>query len=108
MRALLLVVALVVSLAASVTGCDTACPLGLAEGVLIREGDALVLQGSDGDTVVVDWPSGNDVRDDGGTLVLVEWLGSVKAREGDKIQVGGGTRDDGSVQACGGVVVVSR
>jgi hypothetical protein len=104
---MVLVVTLVVSLAAT-AGCNTACPVGLAEGVLIREGDALVLQGMNGDTVVVDWPSGYRVQDDGGTLVLVDWLGGVKAREGDKIQVGGGTGNDGVVPACGNVVVVSR
>jgi hypothetical protein len=76
--------------------------------VLVREGDALVLQGTNGDTVVVDWPSGYGVRNDGGALVLVERLGGVKAREGDKVQFGGGTRDDGSVYGCGDVVVVSR
>jgi hypothetical protein len=108
LRTSLLTVVLVASLAASVAGCNTACPLGLAEGVLVREGDTLVLQGTNGDTMGVHWPSGYGVRDDGGTLVLVDWLGGVKAREGDRIQVGGGARDDGSVDACGDVVVVPR
>jgi hypothetical protein len=101
-------VALVASLAASVAGCETACPLALADGVLVREGDALVLQGTNGDTEVVHWPSGYRVRDDGGTLVLVDWLGGVKAREGDRIQVGGGVGTDEVFRGCGDVLVVPR
>jgi hypothetical protein len=44
---------------------------------------------------------------DGDTLVLADRFGSIKAREGDKIGVGGGVGVDGLFRACGDVWTVS-
>ena len=45
------------------------------------------------------------VRDDGGELVLTDVLGTVKAREGDVVGIGGSSTDDGSWVACGDITV---
>lgn len=105
MRALMLAAALLVVLSATTAGCETSCPLALAEGVLVREGDALVLGDGSGNTQTVVWPSGYGVREDNGILVLVDWIGNVKAREGDRIRAGGGVGTDGLFHACGDVTV---
>jgi hypothetical protein len=74
--------------------------------VLATEGDSLVLRASTGDTIRVVWPSGYRVQQDGGKPVLVDWLGSVKARDGDHIQATGGLGTDDRFHACTDVVVV--
>ena len=53
------------------------------------------------------WPSGYRVRVDGDTLVLADRFGTIKARQGDTIEVGGGVGDDGLFRACGDVWTVS-
>jgi hypothetical protein len=105
MRALMLAAALLVGLPATTAGCTTSCPTALAEGVLVREGGALVLGDQDGNTQTVVWPSGYGVREDDGILLLVDWIGNVKAREGDRVRAGGGVGTDGLFHACGEVTV---
>ena len=47
------------------------------------------------------WPTGLGVRRDGDAPVVADFFGSVKAREGDFVQVGGAEAEDGVWRACG-------
>jgi hypothetical protein len=107
MKAVLAAVALALSIVGSAAGCEMACPTALAEGVLVADGTNLVLEAPSGERNTVVWPSGYSVRADADKLVLVDRFGSVKAREGDKIGVGGGVGVDGLFRACGDVWTVS-
>jgi len=96
---------------ALVTGGCTGCRTALLEGVLASDGGTLGVRGSDGQVGSVRWPEGvfgYAVRRDGDRLALTDVLGRVVAREGDRIQVGGGDNPDGSFGGCGNVIVVSR
>ena len=95
-------VALLAPAAAACTGCPTA----LADGVLVGEGKTLVLRATTGETSRIVWPTGYSIREDSGKLLLVDWLGSVKAREGDHIQATGGLGSDDLFHACTDVIVV--
>jgi hypothetical protein len=107
MRPVLATAVLALSIVSSVSGCEMACPLGLAEGVLVADGKNLVLEAPTGQRNAVVWPSGYSVRADGDTLVLADVFGSIKAREGDRIGTGGGVGDDGVLRACGDVWTIS-
>ena len=107
MKAVLAAAALALSIVSSVSGCEMGCPTGLAEGVLVADGTNLVLEAPTGQRNTVVWPSGYSVRADGDTLVLVDRFGTIKAREGDKVGVGGGVGVDGLFRACGDVWTVS-
>jgi hypothetical protein len=107
MKAALAAAALALSVVSSVSGCEMACPLALAEGVLVADGKNLVLESPTGLRTTVVWPSGYSVGGDGDKLVLTDLFGSVKAREGDKIGVGGGVGSDGLFRACGDVWIIS-
>jgi hypothetical protein len=87
------------------TGC-MACPTAFADGVLVDAGETLVLQAQSGEKNRIVWASGYRVEERSGKLVLVDWLGGVKARQGDHIQVGGGVGTDDLFHACGDIVVV--
>ena len=65
----------------------------------VVEGDAA------GVAIHVTWPFGVGVRDEGGELVLTDILGTVKAREGDVVGIGGSSTGDGSWVACGDITV---
>ena len=105
MRTLLLLALLAASVATSIAGCAS-CPTALARGVLVADGSDLRLQDPSGGTNVVRWPEGYRVSSEGDRLVLRDFLGFVKAREGDLIEMGGGVGPDGVFAGCGGVVVV--
>jgi hypothetical protein len=107
MKAVLAAAALALSIVSSVSGCEMGCPTGLAEGVLVADGGNLVLEATTGQRSTVVWPSGYSIRPDGDKLVLADRFGSIKAREGDKIGVGGGVGVDGLFRACGDVWTVS-
>lgn len=98
---------LALSLTGSVTACATGCPTALAQGELVKRGPNLELQ-EEGQArmIAVNWPSGYSSRPDGEILVLVDRFGSVKARQGDIIGMGGGEGADGVFQGCGDVWVV--
>lgn len=99
-RSLSLALALAFSVAVTGTGC-VGCPAALLEGTLTRQDGDLVVSGN-GYSERVDWAaSHHQVRDDGGTLVVVDWLGLVKAREGDFVRLGGGVGADGDWGVCG-------
>lgn len=106
MKVLLIAATLAVSIS-SIAACQTACPTGLAEGVLVGHEKDLVLRASSGETNTIIWPAGYSVRQASDGLVLTDRFGSVKAREGDKIGVGGGVGPDDLVHACGDVWVVT-
>jgi len=88
-------------------GCQLSCATAMADGVLVNDGKTLVLQFQAGQTGPIVWPDGYRVQQEGGKLALVDWLGSVKAREGDHIQVAGGVGTDDVFHACGPIAVVS-
>jgi hypothetical protein len=90
----------------SATPTEQACRTALAEGYLVAEGRALVLQSTTGDKEPIAWPSGYTIRGDGDALVLVDPNGVVKARPGDYLHVGGGVGNDGVFHGCGDVTVV--
>jgi hypothetical protein len=104
-RSLLVLVLLATSVATA--GC-VGCPTALARGVLVAEGSDLRLQDASGATSPVRWPEGYRVDKENDRLVLRDFFGSVKAREGDLIEMGGGVGPDGVFRGCGGVVVVPR
>lgn len=107
MKSMSVVVALVATIASGAAACDVACPVGLATGVLVAAGDRLVLANETGATHEVVWPDGYGVRQDTGGLVLTDRFGTIKAREGDDVRIGGGVDDEGRTRACGEVVVMS-
>ena len=82
-----------------------ACPTALATGVLTASGTDLLLTDDTGTPDDVVWPDGYSVRRDGDALVLVNRFGFVMAREGDRIDVGGGVMTDDRFHGCGDVVV---
>jgi hypothetical protein len=105
MRAFMIAAMLAVSAVWSVAGCEMACPTALAEGVLVADGENLVLRAATGETNAIAWPSGYSVRQENGRLVLTDRFGTVKAREGDRIGVGGGVGVDDVFHGCGDVWV---
>jgi len=91
-------------------GTPAACPEALIEGTLVAdERWGMALAGTDGLRRKVLWPHGYTARREAGGLVLYDAGGSVVAREGDVVAIGGGeTGSDGPWLACGGISVVSR
>jgi hypothetical protein len=72
------------------------------EGVLTERNGDLVVANEDGFVEPVNWSASHHrVRDDGGDLVVVDWLGLVKAREGDFVRLGGGEKESGIWNICG-------
>lgn len=81
-----------------------ACPAALIEGVLVGQGEELLL----GEERVV-WPDGVRVWRVGESLALVGFFGQVIAREGDHISMGGGYHpDDDLFHGCGEIRVASQ
>jgi len=99
-----LAVALVIATGVTVGagGCAMGCPAALLTGVLVEEGGELVVVPDGGGPVErVEWPSGHGVHRDGGVLVVTDLFGTVKAREGDLVRLGGGEAESGTWTACG-------
>jgi hypothetical protein len=103
----LVVIAVLAVVGAVNAGCAMSCATALADGVLVAQDNTLVLRAPTGETSPIAWDSGTSVRVDNGKLALVDWLGGVKAREGDHIQVAGGVSTDDIFHACGPIAVVS-
>lgn len=100
-RSILSALVLALALAPGVAGCG-GCAVALYEGVLTEQaGDLVVMPEGGGRAERVKWPSGLGVRKDGGTLVIADFFGSVKAREGDFVRLEGGELEDGLWGACG-------
>ena len=104
--ALPLLAILVVAVAGSSAACTLSCPTALATGTIAASGSDLVLLDETGAPERFVWPDGYGVRRDGNALVLTDRFGTVKARVGDRIQVGGGVGTDDRFHGCGDVVVV--
>ena len=104
-RLRLATLALVLALPAGglAAGCTIGCPAALLEGVLERRGDDLVVIMRDvGIVEPVDWGhSHHGVRERDGELVVVDWLGIIRAREGDFVHLGGGEVETGTWGICG-------
>ena len=96
---------MLLALPGSLAGCG--CPTALLEGVLVRDGDALVVDSGGGQTTPVRWPAGYGVQAKGDRLVVTDLFGSVKAREGDRVHLGGGqvTAGDETFGVCGDFTV---
>jgi hypothetical protein len=105
-RGLLVTAALLVIVGAGSASCTVGCPTALASGIVVADGSDLVLQDSTGATHRVVWPDGYGVRRDGDVLVLTDRFGTVKARAGDRVEMGGGVSTDEVFHGCGDVVVV--
>ena len=91
----------VLALPWTLAGCG--CPTALLAGELVRDGETLAVDVGDGTPRHVRWPFGYGVRSDGAHLVVTDILGSIKAREGDTVRLGGGQvgDDDGTFGVCG-------
>jgi len=87
-------------------GCALGCPTALAFGTVAARGSDLVLQDESGAAEPVVWPDGYRVRRDGEALVLTDRFGTVTARVGERIEMGGGVGADNRFHGCGDVVVV--
>jgi hypothetical protein len=99
-RSTLFALILALALAPGAAGCG-GCAAALYEGVLTEQaGDLVVMPGGGGRGERVKWPSGIGVHQDGDTLVIADFFGSVKAREGDFVRLGGGELEDGLWGAC--------
>lgn len=95
------------------SGSPRACPAALIRGTLVAHPEwGLAITDTEGMTRKVMWPFGSAARLEGGRLVLLDASGSVLAREGDQIEIGGGESGnnrvgpDGTWIGCGGVKVV--
>lgn len=84
----------------------SACMDALATGVLVTSNlSGLAIRGGeDGAVTEVEWPFEYTARHDGVGVVLVDSAGQVIAREGQLIQMGGGTSADGVWHACPGSI----
>jgi predicted RNA-binding protein len=92
---------LLVAVVPGTSGCS-GCPAALYEGVLTEQAGELVVVpegGGAGEQVL--WSDGLGVRKEGDTLVVADFFGSIKAREGDVVRLGGGEVESGSWKACG-------
>ena len=107
LRGLLVAAVLLVTVGAGSAGCTVGCPTALAFGTVVADGPDLVLQDTGGATEPVVWPDGYSVRREGDLLVLTDRFGTVKARVGDRVEMGGGVSTDDRFHGCGDVVVVS-
>ncbi len=85
------------------SGATLGCPAALLTGTLAREGDDLVVDTGDGlnPAVGVKWSLPYHVDEVGDVLVIRDLFGSVRAREGDHIQLGGGVTEGGLWGQCG-------
>jgi hypothetical protein len=99
-RSILAALILGLALLPGAAGCG-GCATGLYEGVLTEQaGDLVVVPDGGRRGEQVKWPSGLGLHRDGDTLVIADFFGSVKAREGDFVRLGGGELEDGLWGAC--------
>jgi hypothetical protein len=100
-RSMLSALILALAVGPGAAGCMS-CAAALYEGVLTEQtGDLVVVPVDGGRAERVKWPSGLGVHKDGDTLVIADFFGSVKAREGDFVRLEGGELEDGLWGSCG-------
>jgi hypothetical protein len=81
------------------------CDQALMRGILASSRQSgLALREPDGPNVIVLWPFGYSSRGFVGSLELVDRTGSSIAREGDTVEMAGGTNLDGIFVACAGTI----
>jgi pectin methylesterase-like acyl-CoA thioesterase len=86
-------------------GPAAACDEALATGTLTsNRPNGLALQTSDDQVLLVLWPFGYTSRGFVGSMELVDPSGATIAREGDVVEMTGGTNGDGTFVACAGTV----
>jgi hypothetical protein len=88
-----------------------ACMDALMGGILAKQAQTgLGIADQDGAVIPVEWPFGYSARMEGAKIALMDASGVVVAREGDRIQVGGGMGPRPAPNAvwfaCGPVQVV--
>ncbi len=85
-----------------------ACMDALAQGTLVPDPrTGLALATSDGQRMPVMWPFGYSARLVNGEIELLDDSGAFVAREGDTVQMGGGSGQNGLFFACAeGITVV--
>jgi hypothetical protein len=82
-----------------------ACMDALAGGTLAANNESgLGITSADGDAMAVEWPFGYTARNNLGRIELLDETGTVVARVGDEITVGGGFGNQ-FWHACGPVAV---
>ena len=74
-------------------------------GTLVADGDGLAVETSTDNTVMVHWPDGVHAGRVDGVMSLIGFFGQTIAREGDYIEMGGGSGLDGVFQGCGEIKV---
>ncbi len=103
------VIAMALLAGLSVMGCASGCPAARLEGTLVAaDGELVVEQDPAGVAIHVQWPLGVGVHESGGELVVADAFGTVKAREGDVVEIGGSSTGDGSWVACGDITATGR
>ena len=108
-RSLISVPLLTALLASSIAGCSRGCAAALLTGQLSEQSSELVVVPEGGGPAEhVRWPDGYRVRDDAGTLVVTDVLGRVRARDGDRVRLGGGEAQSGTWNVCGQFDVVAE
>ncbi len=85
----------------------SACMDALATGVLVSSNlSGLAIKADESAIQEVEWPFEYTARRETTGLVLLDSVGQVVAREGQLIQMGGGTGADGVFHACPGSISV--
>jgi hypothetical protein len=85
----------------------SACMDALATGTLVGSSrSGLAIRAADGTIVEVEWPFEYTARRDVTGLTLIDSVGMPVAREGQVIQMGGGTGADSVFHACPGSIKV--
>jgi hypothetical protein len=104
---LLTLVGIVLAAAVWSTGCGPqGCPTALLSGQLVEIGGSLVVRTPTGEVAAVDW-SNYSLRRQGGDLVVTDFWGTVLAREGQLVNLGGGESGPGDARfrVCGQIDV---
>jgi hypothetical protein len=82
-----------------------ACDAALAVGTLMNNRpNGLALRATNGERILVLWPFGYSSRGFVGSMELVDQNGNAIVREGDVVEMAGGTNADGVFVACAGTV----
>lgn len=83
------------------------CPTALLSGQLVEIGGSLAVRAPNGEVTPVDW-SNFSLRRQGDDLVVSDFWGTVLAREGQVVELGGGQRGPGAAtfKVCSQVNVV--
>jgi hypothetical protein len=88
-------------------GCQQGCATAFPPGALERSGDDLVFRVEGNVVYTIVWPSGINVEQSPEGLAVVDELGFVKAREGDRVRLQGGERrSERTWIVCGTIEVI--